>query len=286
MRAPSARALASAATTKGVRRLAARPMTVSSGPTPRPGHGPLALGRVVLGPLDRAAPAPPWPPAMTPCTISGSEPKVGGHSAASSTPSRPLVPAPDVEQPAAGAERGHDQLDRAGDVGQLAGHRLGHGAVLGGDPLEDAGDVEGVEVARARVPLLGGEAGELLEAGTVFHAHSPGGNGPSWTRAGCHACRSASNAREPSGLRAPRPAPTVPPCPSCPRSRPCAACWRRTCSAARSARSRSRGSRCASPSRPACPAAARPHDPPRSSARASTCSSGSTAASRSCPTSA
>src|SRR6266542_715914 len=34
------------------------------------------------------------PPAMIPCTISGSLPKVGGHSLASSTPSRPDVPAP------------------------------------------------------------------------------------------------------------------------------------------------------------------------------------------------
>ena len=31
---------------------------------------------------------------MMPTTISGGVPKVGGHSAASSTPSRPLVPAP------------------------------------------------------------------------------------------------------------------------------------------------------------------------------------------------
>ena len=34
------------------------------------------------------------PPAMIPCTISGSVPNVGGHSDASSTPSRPDVPAP------------------------------------------------------------------------------------------------------------------------------------------------------------------------------------------------
>ena len=34
------------------------------------------------------------PPAMMPCTCSGSVRKVGGHSDASSTPSRPLVPAP------------------------------------------------------------------------------------------------------------------------------------------------------------------------------------------------
>ena len=35
-----------------------------------------------------------FPPAMTPSTIPGDERNVGGHSLASSTPSRPLVPAP------------------------------------------------------------------------------------------------------------------------------------------------------------------------------------------------
>ena len=35
-----------------------------------------------------------FPPAIIPTTISGSVPKVGGHSEASKTPSRPLVPAP------------------------------------------------------------------------------------------------------------------------------------------------------------------------------------------------
>ena len=34
------------------------------------------------------------PPAIKPITISGSTPNVGTHSAASSTPKRPLVPAP------------------------------------------------------------------------------------------------------------------------------------------------------------------------------------------------
>ena len=34
------------------------------------------------------------PPAMIPCTISGGTLNVGGHSEASSTPNRPLVPAP------------------------------------------------------------------------------------------------------------------------------------------------------------------------------------------------
>ena len=36
----------------------------------------------------------PYPPAITPVTIVGGTPKVGGHSVASSTPSRPDVPAP------------------------------------------------------------------------------------------------------------------------------------------------------------------------------------------------
>ena len=35
-----------------------------------------------------------WPPAIRPTTISGGVLNVGGHSEASSTPSRPEVPAP------------------------------------------------------------------------------------------------------------------------------------------------------------------------------------------------
>ena len=35
-----------------------------------------------------------WPPAMIACTVFGDVPKVGGISDASTTPSRPLVPAP------------------------------------------------------------------------------------------------------------------------------------------------------------------------------------------------
>ena len=34
------------------------------------------------------------PPAIIPITVSGGTPKVGGHSLASTTPRRPLVPAP------------------------------------------------------------------------------------------------------------------------------------------------------------------------------------------------
>ena len=48
----------------------------------------------ILSTLDRVPHCVSRPPAITACTVSGSVPKVGGHSAASITPSRPLVPAP------------------------------------------------------------------------------------------------------------------------------------------------------------------------------------------------
>ena len=47
----------------------------------------------ILGALDRARQGL-HPPAITPRTISGETPNVGGHSAASSTPKRPELPAP------------------------------------------------------------------------------------------------------------------------------------------------------------------------------------------------
>ena len=56
-------------------------------------HGRSAGLPVVFGPFDRVGDGR-RPPAMTPTTSSGGVLKVGGHSEASSTPSRPDVPAP------------------------------------------------------------------------------------------------------------------------------------------------------------------------------------------------
>ena len=50
------------------------------------------LGMVLRPSTARVSAA--WPPAMTPTTCPGGELNVGGHSVASSTPSRPDVPAP------------------------------------------------------------------------------------------------------------------------------------------------------------------------------------------------
>jgi hypothetical protein len=93
VRAPSTWARARAAPTYGVVPLAAMPTTTSFLPTPREftsrSPAPVSSSAPSMD-LTRAA----GPPAISPTTISGGVPKVGGHSAASSTPSRPLVPAP------------------------------------------------------------------------------------------------------------------------------------------------------------------------------------------------
>jgi hypothetical protein len=47
---------------------------------------------------------------------------------------------------------------------QLVRDRVGHSSVFGGDALEDATDIESVEIERARVALLGSEPRELLES--------------------------------------------------------------------------------------------------------------------------
>jgi hypothetical protein len=83
----------SAARTYGVVPLAAMPTTTSFPPTRR--------SSMALTPAFTSSSAPSTertravaPPAITAITISGGVPNVGGHSAASSTPRRPLVPAP------------------------------------------------------------------------------------------------------------------------------------------------------------------------------------------------
>jgi hypothetical protein len=93
VRAPSAWALPRAARTNGVVPLAAIPTTVSFDPTRRESISPIpALTSSSAPSMDLISAG--NPPAMMPTTISGGVPNVGGHSAASSTPSRPLVPAP------------------------------------------------------------------------------------------------------------------------------------------------------------------------------------------------
>ncbi len=93
VRAPRVIARSSAPRTYGVVPDAAMPTTKSRWLTSR--------SSMALAPSSATSSAPSCervsaggPPAMIPCTISGSVPKVGGHSLASSTPSRPEVPAP------------------------------------------------------------------------------------------------------------------------------------------------------------------------------------------------
>jgi hypothetical protein len=78
---------------------------------------------------------------MRPWTVSGSVPNVGGHSAASSTPRRPLV-----DQPPAGSKCVHDDLDGLRDVGQLGRNGLDGLAVLVVDHPQGPFDRRGVEV--------------------------------------------------------------------------------------------------------------------------------------------
>jgi hypothetical protein len=91
--APRAFASRMAPSGYGVVPPAAMPMTVSSGPTARRSISARAPSGSSSRPsLDRRSAE--SPPAMIPTTCPGSLMKVGGHSLASSTPNRPLVPAP------------------------------------------------------------------------------------------------------------------------------------------------------------------------------------------------
>ena len=93
VRAPSSRACSRAARTYGVVPLAAMPSTKSAGPTVIASIAERAAAGSSSAPSTERCSAG-APPAMIPCTIPGGEPKVGGHSLASRTPRRPLVPAP------------------------------------------------------------------------------------------------------------------------------------------------------------------------------------------------
>ena len=93
VRAPRSRARVSAPRTKGVVPDAAMPHTTSPVCT--------ACASITAAPAAGSSSAPSIgvrnarsPPAMMPTTMAGSVPNVGGHSLASSTPSRPDVPAP------------------------------------------------------------------------------------------------------------------------------------------------------------------------------------------------
>ena len=78
------------------------------------------------------------PPAITPRTIAGSVPKVGGISAASSTPSRARGAGTHVDEAAARSERVFGRARRPGRCGLgPRAHGLGHAAVFRVDQIDD-----------------------------------------------------------------------------------------------------------------------------------------------------
>ena len=77
---------------------------------------------------------------MIACTVFGDVPNVGGISEASTTPSRPLVPAPmKMMRPPLRSDLG-DDLDAVRDPLALLLHRRDDLAVLVDDHLDDVGD--------------------------------------------------------------------------------------------------------------------------------------------------
>ena len=101
------------------------------------------------------------PPAIRPTTSAGSVLKVGGHSLASSTPSRPGGARARVDQPAAAGHPLGGGVDRGGDPRQLRGDGGGDGRVLA---VHDPGDLQGgqpVDLGQLGPERLGGEGLQL-----------------------------------------------------------------------------------------------------------------------------
>ena len=94
---------------------------------------------------------------MIASTRSGSVPKVGGISADSSTPSRPLVPAPTKMIRPPLAQRLRDDVDADGDPLLLALHRREHLAIFVQHPFDDVGGRELVDGEGGGVDGLGGK---------------------------------------------------------------------------------------------------------------------------------
>jgi hypothetical protein len=97
----------------------------------------------------------PEPPAITAATNSGGVEKVGGHSEASTTASRPAV-------------------DRGGDGRQLGRDRLRHLGILA---VHQAGQLQGraaVDVGEPRIHPLGGQSLQARRDFAIRHSHAPG----------------------------------------------------------------------------------------------------------------
>jgi hypothetical protein len=99
----------------------------------------------------------PLPPAMMACTSRGSVPKVGGISADSSTPSRPLVPAPTKTTRPPLRERLGEQVGAKRDAVALALHGQQHLPVLGEHQVDDARCRQLVDCEGGGVDRFGGK---------------------------------------------------------------------------------------------------------------------------------
>jgi len=95
------------------------------------------------------------PPAMTPMTTPGSMPNVGGISAASRHPRRPLVPRPAVDQSPARAEGGLGEPHSTGDRRDLGAHGGRYQSVLVVEQPQGIFDFDGIQAAGAGVDPFG-----------------------------------------------------------------------------------------------------------------------------------
>ena len=158
VRAPRRRASRRAASANGVTPLAQIPHTTSRGPTRRRPRARRASSARSSAP-STARQSARWPPAITPTTCPGDTPKVGGHSAASRTPSRPLVPAPAyTSRPPASSARATRSTARAREcrtAPTLAAARRSSRVMVGDQTLRG----ELIERPDASIWLLGGKPG-------------------------------------------------------------------------------------------------------------------------------
>ena len=82
-------------------------------------------------------------------------PYVGGHSEASSTPSRPGCAGADVEEAAAVSKRRFRLGDGARDGLALRRDRVGNGSIFSVNEVDDLQRGREIDVSRARIPALG-----------------------------------------------------------------------------------------------------------------------------------
>ena len=156
LRAPRPRAATSPASTNGVRPLAEMPTTTSPRRTRERTARRAARASSSAPSRERNTAA--RPPAMMAWTRRGGVPKVGGHSAASSTPRRPLVPAPtkNSRPPPRSASTIRSTARAMAGVG--AAHGLYRKSILAVHEPRDLERAQPVEVAGRAIRALGGQS--------------------------------------------------------------------------------------------------------------------------------